>query len=192
MLKRFLLLVFTLSGISLVSAGPLLLVESDDSGDYATRIKIFRKIPKLDTESGKEFSQRQQELNAFKKEVLQVQPDDFAVLFGEKAGGRPKGIAFPVFESGAVSALQPIPSQGRLKELAGPSAFYEVNDFAVLKVYYEKDSQTPRQVLVYFRMDNDFVELEGWSNLRTRLDYDTGKLQRLLTWFKLQKQAVVN
>jgi hypothetical protein len=60
--------------------------------------------------------------------------------------------------------------------------FYDVGDFAAMKVYYGIDGVTPVGILVYFRVDDEFKKLTEWRDLKDRWQWDTEQFDRLKFW----------
>ncbi len=187
-MRKFSLLLGILLSAKLAVAGLGAIIEIDDGGDFAMRLRVIREMGKLDNATGKEFVAQSTKLLQFKQELSKLKQQQVVELFGEKIelveNHRLPGFAFPVFESGMVFFNA---NQMMIKSVEpnkGHEDFYKLDNFAALKVSYGKDGETPNGSVVYFRKDDNFTSLKNWSDLRSRLTSDTNKLNHLLTWFE--------
>jgi hypothetical protein len=172
-----------------VASASILIMESDDLGDGRMKMGIQHQMMKLNNANGKQFIRQQDELQEWKKQIFLLNEQEIVALYGPKVEKKSNTFAFPVFEQGVVhfSGLR----HSDRKRNKNHVDFYEVSDFAAMKVYYGIDGVTPVGILIYFRVDDKFTKLTQWSDLKSRWEWDTEHFKRLKSWLDERQKVVI-
>ncbi len=189
MVKTISLAAVALLMLCAVASAVIFIMESDDIGDGKMKMGIQRQMMKLNNANGKQFIRQRDELQDWKKRIFRLKEQEIVALFGSKVEEKPNTFAFPVFEQGAVAFSGLMHSDPKLNK--NHVDFYEVSDFAAMKVYYGIDGVTPVGILVYFRVDDKFTKLTQWSDLKNRWAWDTEHFNRLKSWLDERHKVVV-
>lgn len=184
MLKRLLLAALVLTALICPSFASMMYEERDDIGDGAVKERIEREMFKLKNETGQSFRQQRARLYDFQKGFHGLREEEIIALFGPKSEKTPQSFALPLYDSGGVVLSGFFGSREVDKS---HTDFYDVGDFAGAKVIYGRSGQVAR-ILFFFRVNAAFPKLEGWNNLKARLEWDDSQLAALETWVAQRKQ----
>jgi hypothetical protein len=176
MLKRFLSIALALVGFASLSCASIVLMEHDDVGDSAMKRDIRREMYKSENATGSAFRQQSTKLQDFKKGFVGLQENEIIALFGPKVEKKPNTFALPIYDSGWLVFPGLFDSSEPDKAHAD---FYEIDDFAGARVFYDRSGVRVRGILFYFRVDGTFPKLKGWNDLKARLEWENSRFATL-------------
>jgi hypothetical protein len=115
------------------------------------------------------------------KKLLAKKEGDIERLFGKPAAWSKKTYALPVAEPRDL-VLSGLVFTGSKRHYR----FYAIQDFAAAEVYYGHDGETPEAIVIYLKVDKDFLKLTK-TNLQKRLDWDRERFTKLVTLVEPQE-----
>jgi len=142
--------------------------------DVKARVKIW------ETEANKaEIADARKQHWDFQDRLRSVGEDKFESLFGRPVDKVSAGYAIPVFTHAAVGF-------SGLGYRGGSPRLYAISDLGGVLMYPYGDGKFVSAVLVYLKIDDQFVPVRSPSDYRVRMDWDTSKLKLLKAWVEEQ------
>jgi hypothetical protein len=178
MFKSFIISALSVAFIVSIASAGIIMWEGDDIGDRRMRSGIYAEMLKVQNQTGQDFRQQRDRLQTLKQSFRNLSEQEITALFGSKVEKEPSTFALPVFDSGGMVFSGLYGSSPNMRE----TTFYKVGDFAGAKVYYRQQGRSVAGILFYFRVDDSFPKLQGWENLKSRLEWDNSRLRRLESW----------
>jgi hypothetical protein len=128
------------------------------------------------------------DLTAFKKKLLPLKLRDFEALFGKPVAKPVKEYAFPTAERRALglSGLRYVDE----KMNKDHTDFHVLGDLAGLEIWYGLDGETPAAIVVFFKVDKQFIPLDHPDRFVQRLGWDRDKYQKLVRYVEQRRAKV--
>ena len=171
----------SLSVFASAASASMFWVERDDASDYAIKVGIQREMSKLNNETGRQFQRQRAELSDLVQSFRGAKEAEIVELFGPEIETKPENFVLPLYESGGrgFSGLFRLHPSTLSK---ARQSFYQIDNFAGAKVFYGPDGESVQTVIFYFRADETYLELKGWSDLKARIQWEDAHLAKLQQW----------
>jgi hypothetical protein len=125
-----------------------------------------------------------EEINSFQKTLWPCKEKEIEKFLGKPVARPEKTYAMPVAEARAVLMSGIRYSEKKMNK--NHIAFYPIDDFAGLDVWYGMDGESPEFAILYFKVDKTFPKLTA-TNIDQRLSWDRQRFDKLVKYVEKRK-----